>query len=187
MAEERTRFDVAELKVRAEQADAQIIVGNQPEIYGDRVAVEQILSNLIENAIKYNHPDRPRLYVSPGVGLAIPPNSAYRTMGAASTRATDRVFDLFRRSGTQDRPGEGIGLAHVRAVVYRLGGSILLNQVGVAPPSPFDTPALFRSRVRFHEQSIACDDYHDRGRSGPRAPDRKEHPACRDFEPHHPF
>jgi signal transduction histidine kinase len=86
----RVISDVAEsLKVRAEQADAQIIVGpNQPEIYGDRVAVEQILSNLIENAIKYNHPDRPRLYVSPGAGLAIPPNSAYRTMGAASTRAT---------------------------------------------------------------------------------------------------
>ncbi len=36
----------------------------------------------------------------------------------------DRVFDLFRRSGPQDRPGEGIGLAHVRAVVYRLGGTI---------------------------------------------------------------
>ena len=35
-----------------------------------------------------------------------------------------RVFDLFRRSGTQDQPGEGIGLAHVRALAYRLGGTI---------------------------------------------------------------
>ena len=31
-----------------------------------------------------------------------------------------RIFDLFRRAGTQDRPGQGIGLAHVRALVRRL-------------------------------------------------------------------
>jgi signal transduction histidine kinase len=39
----------------------------------------------------------------------------------------ERVFDLFRRSGAQDRPGEGIGLAHVRALVRRLGGTISLT------------------------------------------------------------
>ena len=36
----------------------------------------------------------------------------------------ERIFDLFRRSGRQDRPGEGIGLAHTRALAYRLGGTI---------------------------------------------------------------
>ena len=36
----------------------------------------------------------------------------------------ERIFDLFRRSGAQDRPGDGIGLAHARALVRRLGGSI---------------------------------------------------------------
>lgn len=35
-----------------------------------------------------------------------------------------RVFELFRRSGEQDKPGEGIGLAHVQALVRRLGGQI---------------------------------------------------------------
>ena len=35
-----------------------------------------------------------------------------------------RVFELFRRAGTQDRPGQGIGLAHVRALVRRLGGTM---------------------------------------------------------------
>ena len=38
-----------------------------------------------------------------------------------------RVFELFRRSGRQDRPGEGIGLAHVRALVRRMGGLISLD------------------------------------------------------------
>ena len=39
----------------------------------------------------------------------------------------ERVFELFRRAGAQDRPGEGIGLAHVRALVRRLGGAIRLE------------------------------------------------------------
>ena len=39
----------------------------------------------------------------------------------------ERIFDLFRRAGTQDRPGEGIGLAHVRALVRRLGGTMSLQ------------------------------------------------------------
>ena len=35
-----------------------------------------------------------------------------------------RIFDLFRRAGPQDKPGQGIGLAHVRALVRRLGGTL---------------------------------------------------------------
>lgn len=42
-------------------------------------------------------------------------------------RDAERVFELFRRSGVQARPGEGIGLAHVRALLRRLGGTIALT------------------------------------------------------------
>ena len=38
-----------------------------------------------------------------------------------------RIFDLFRRAGTQDQPGQGIGLAHVRALVRRLGGTMSVS------------------------------------------------------------
>jgi hypothetical protein len=46
-------------------------------------------------------------------------------------RAEDhgRVFDLFRRSGAQDKPGEGIGLAHVRTLMRNIGGEITLRSV----------------------------------------------------------
>ncbi len=37
------------------------------------------------------------------------------------------MFELFRRAGAQDKPGEGIGLAHVRALVRRIGGKIRLD------------------------------------------------------------
>lgn len=127
--------DVAEsLRIRAEQAGAQIIIApHQPEIFGDRVAMEQILSNLIENAIKYNHPDRPPVIRITGQRLGQMAEFRVSDNGRGiDAQDFDRVFDLFRRSGAQDRPGEGIGLAHVRAVVYRLGGVILLeSELGV--------------------------------------------------------
>ncbi|MFL0587143.1 histidine kinase [Sphingomonas sp. ABOLG] len=104
------------------------IRGTLPSIVCDRVAVEQILSNLIENAVKYRSPDRPvEVDVSGGtVGDRIWIEVADNGRGI-DPRDHERVFDLFRRSGIQDQPGEGIGLAHVRALAYRLGGTITLR------------------------------------------------------------
>ncbi len=96
-----------------------------PGVVTDRVALEQILSNLIENATKYLQPGRPgTIHVSGEerrgrVILSVADNGR-----GIDPRDHQRIFDLFRRSGQQDQPGEGIGLAHVRALAYRLGGTI---------------------------------------------------------------
>jgi signal transduction histidine kinase len=96
-----------------------------PTIVTDRLALEQILSNLIENATKYLKSGRPGEIVVKGhternrVILSVIDNGR-----GIDPRDHQRVFDLFRRSGSQDQPGEGIGLAHVRALAYRLGGTI---------------------------------------------------------------
>ena len=42
-------------------------------------------------------------------------------------RDRERVFDLFKRSGTQDQPGDGIGLAYVLAALRNLGGEISMT------------------------------------------------------------
>ncbi len=103
-----------------------------PMVVSDRIALEQILSNLIENATKYRHPSRPaEVHVTaqetPGrVIVAVRDNGR-----GIDPRDHQRIFDLFRRSGHQDQPGEGIGLAHVRALAYRLGGTISVeSQLG---------------------------------------------------------
>lgn len=101
------------------------VEGRLPVVVSDRLALDQILSNLIENAVKYLRPGVPgRITVS---GRRERDRAVY--MIADNGRGIDprdhaRVFDLFRRSGAQDRPGEGIGLATVRALVFRLGGNI---------------------------------------------------------------
>lgn len=101
-----------------------------PTLVSDRIAIDQMLSNLIENAVKYLHPGRPgRIVVTSAqrgnqLLLSIADNGR-----GIDPRDHQRIFDLFRRSGVQDQPGEGIGLAHVRALAYRLGGKIDVESV----------------------------------------------------------
>jgi len=96
-----------------------------PTIAADRVAVEQIFGNVVDNALKYLKPDRPgRIQITAHTeGKMAVFEIADNGRGIAE-RDFERVFELFRRSGDQSVPGEGIGLAHVRALVRRLGGGI---------------------------------------------------------------
>ena len=113
---------------QAAEAAAQIRVAALPAIVSDRLAIEQIFSNLIDNALKY---------LKPGVAGEIEVRGRTK-LGFAIFEVTDngrgidakdhqRIFDLFRRAGTQDKPGQGIGLAHVRALVRRLGGTMSVS------------------------------------------------------------
>nr|WP_298954384.1 ATP-binding protein [uncultured Methylobacterium sp.] len=115
---------------QAGAAGASVEIGPLPEIVADRVAVGQIFGNLLDNAIKYLEDGRPgRIAVT---GAVVEGQAVFRVADngrgiAASDHA--RVFELFRRSGRQDRPGEGIGLAHVRTLARALGGQIDLASV----------------------------------------------------------
>ena len=113
---------------QAAEAHAQIRVEPLPHIVSDRLALEQIFSNLIDNALKYLKPGVPGDISIRGrtkLGFAI-------FEVADNGRGIDpkdhrRIFDLFRRAGAQDKPGQGIGLAHVRALVRRLGGTMSVS------------------------------------------------------------
>ena len=109
-----------------------------PPTVSDRLALEQIFSNLVENALKYLKPGRPgRIAISGhrnGARLVYEVTDNGRGI---DPKDHERVFELFRRAGVQDQPGEGIGLAHVRALAYRLGGTVTCE-------SALDQGATFR-------------------------------------------
>ncbi|MBU3974428.1 MAG: histidine kinase, partial [Alphaproteobacteria bacterium] len=114
---------------QTQAAGAEIVVEPLPPLESDRLSVEQVMGNLIDNAVKYLDPSRPgRIVVS---GEAAPGGwVVYRVADngrGISDRDHERIFELFRRSGRQDRPGEGLGLAFVRNSVRRLGGDITVE------------------------------------------------------------
>jgi signal transduction histidine kinase len=118
---------------QAAQAEAHIQIGALPGLESDRLALEQIFSNLIDNAIKYLKPGVPGEIVMRGrtkLGFAIYDISDNGR--GIDPRDHQRIFDLFRRAGVQDRPGQGIGLAHVRTLVRRLGGTMsVASELGI--------------------------------------------------------
>jgi signal transduction histidine kinase len=127
------------LKHRVDELGADIeIAPNLPGLVSDRLALEQIFSNLIENALKYLKPDRPgRIEVrAHRRGERVVVEIADNGRGV-DPKDHARIFDLFRRSGAQDQPGEGIGLAHVRALGYRVGATVTID-------SALDAGATFR-------------------------------------------
>ena len=110
---------------QASEAEAEIRIEPLPEIVSDRLALEQIFSNLIDNALKYLKPGVPGDISVRGrtkLGFAI--FEVADNGRGIDPKDHQRIFDLFRRAGPQDKPGQGIGLAHVRALVRRLGGTM---------------------------------------------------------------
>jgi signal transduction histidine kinase len=102
-----------------------------PPIFSDRLSLEQIFGNLLDNAVKYRSKDRPvRIDLRPGavsrdrIGIEIADNGR-----GIAEQDRERIFELFRRSGVPDQPGEGIGLAHVLTLVRNLGGEISVTSV----------------------------------------------------------
>ncbi len=119
------RSTLEALAHQAQDVNAKISIGELPAITSDRLALEQVFSNLMDNAVKYLRAGVPgsvevRATESDGA-ITYEVHDNGRGIDA---KDRERIFDLFRRSGIQDRPGDGIGLAHTRALVRRLGGSI---------------------------------------------------------------
>jgi len=117
---------------RAAEKAIEVTVDTLPPIKSDRLALEQVFANLIDNAMKYTQPGRPgRVRIRGRVDHAQVVYEVEDNGRGIAEEDHQRIFDLFRRAGLQDQPGEGIGLAHVRALVRRLGGYMTLkSQLG---------------------------------------------------------
>ncbi|MGO4688424.1 sensor histidine kinase [Brevundimonas sp. 2YAF1] len=114
---------------QAIESGGEIVVRDLPVLESDRLSIEQIFGNLLDNAVKYQQPGRPVRIVVEGE-TTDDGRVHYRVVDngrGVSARDHERIFELFRRAGKQDQPGEGLGLAFVRNNVRRLGGVMELE------------------------------------------------------------
>ena len=124
------RLDLAEATKRialGRDAADFVTVGSIPPVHGDRVLLDQVLENLIGNALKYvaagvrPHVEINGQLVEPGmVRVCVADNGIGLPEGQH-----DLVFDEFHRVHTKGYEGTGLGLAIVRRIVTRHGGSVL--------------------------------------------------------------
>ncbi len=141
------RNAAASVRHQTDEVGAEIAVpSSAPALVSDRLAMEQIVGNVVDNAVKYLARDRPgRIAITTGetarrVHIDITDNGR-----GIAEQDHERIFELFRRAGAQDRPGEGIGLAHVRALVRRLGGDITVqSELGRGTTFRIDLPRRLR-------------------------------------------
>ena len=147
LAMDRIMGDIVDSLAKvADERDAAITVAAPlPALHHDRLAIEQIFSNLIENATKYLRPGVPGTIVVRGTADARRARFEVQDNGrGVDPNDHERIFELFRRSGVQDQRGEGIGLAHVRALAYRLGGSVTIaSELGQGSTFIVDLPVKF--------------------------------------------
>lgn len=158
---------LATSKHEADEMAATIeIAPDLPAVRSDRLALQQVFGNLIDNALKYAAPGRPPVIrISArivGEEAVVEVEDNGRGIAAGDL---ERIFELFRRSGPQDRSGDGIGLSHVRALTRRLGGDVTVRSVlGKGTTFTVTFQAVLRQKQEEADDSgTTGQDHHGRG------------------------
>jgi signal transduction histidine kinase len=112
--------------------NCKITLPTDVEVYYSRVCLEQMLLNLLSNAIRYNdklYPEIEVCFEQSDIGYTF----VVRDNGIGmSTEVQERIFEHGFSSGVPDRferKGSGIGLGAVSSQVERLNGSIKVESI----------------------------------------------------------
>ena len=111
---------------RIKRNDIIVKVGNLPDCVADRKQINQLLSNLISNTLKFFHPDR--LGEIEIRGRKMEKMSYYYIIdNGIGIRKEDqeKIFEIFKRvHNNKNIEGEGLGLSIVRRILEKNHGDI---------------------------------------------------------------
>jgi two-component system, OmpR family, sensor histidine kinase KdpD len=99
------------------------VLPDLPLVAIDDVLIEQVLVNLLDNAVKYTPPGSPIVIVATATEEAVTVELADRGPGLPAG-TEEKVFDKFYRGNRDDGRGAGLGLAICQGIVRAHGGRI---------------------------------------------------------------
>jgi len=114
------------LQLRIDETNATVSVGPLPTVRGDPNQLGQLFQNLLENAIEYASESG----VDPEVRVDAETTDETATVTVSDNGPgipegmADKIFEIFKRGGSHDTDGTGIGLAVCRRIVRRHDGQI---------------------------------------------------------------
>jgi len=119
----------ANLAFQLQSVEGVLETGDLPRCRADAAQATQIVSNLLDNAIKYRHPDRPlRVRVSGQVAEAFCEYVVEDNGVGIAPEHRERIWEIFQRLDPQGPiPGDGLGLTLVRRMAERNGGRIWVD------------------------------------------------------------
>lgn len=109
-----------------QESHAKITIQPLPACYADPTMVNQIIANLLENALKYKSPDRIlEIKISGEMVKGFSTYCIEDNGRGIPTKDIDRIFGIFIRLHSQSTiPGEGLGLAVSKRMAQRMDGLI---------------------------------------------------------------
>ena len=112
------------------EAGADVEIGPLPRVLGSRLQLEQLLQNLIANALKFRGDGSAHVRVvgEPGAAGGLVQIAVEDAGIGIAPQHRDRVFKMFQRLHDRESyEGTGIGLAICRKIVERHGGQIWVD------------------------------------------------------------
>lgn len=118
-------------KFLIEKLVADVSLGDLPSCEGDHGQINQIFSNLIDNALKYVDPSKKLVLIISGEVSGNKVIYQVRDTGKGIPKDhQDKIWNLFHRLDPQGPvPGEGLGLAFTHKIAERHGGKIWVESV----------------------------------------------------------